>query len=549
MPDSPTSETESDFVCDCEEWMRSACAGEPFYAQQDDKRYCVLHFPNKEKSVDFKAALQRKLDNKDFNFRGVWFPNEVSFLNFDFSAPADFRRASFNASTHFTNSTFKSTVSFSKAIFSARVEFRRTTFFAKADLSFATFNGPDDFGSAIFNEGAFFSFAVFNALTEFRWVTFSAEPDFRNATFNAPAYFNRTVFRMKADFSRVTFRAKAYFKRAIFSGVVYFAKATFSARVSFRIATFDDKADFANALFSATAQFTSATFNALASFARAVFGGNAHFTNATFNATADFSVATFASDLSFRDAMFRDYIKFAGDENKSMLSGISSLDLQFTKIERPDHVSFHHLIVRPNWFVFVNTREFEFVNVRCRFAFAGEIERLKERKILFPYVRLSRTFRDLAINCEERHRYREASRYRYWAMDTYRRERWRGLAFWRLSWWYWLASGYGEQMLQAFAILLGILLLSALLYNHVGFARWEPKLASEADIVTAKRDDIGAPLKFSRAMTYSAGVMTLQKPEPRPATTAAQSVVLLETVLGPVQAALLALAIRRRFMR
>ena len=60
---------------------------------------------------------------------------------------------------------------------------------------------------------------------------------------------------------------------------------------------------------------------------------------------------------------------------------------------------------------------------------------------------------------------------------------------------------------------------------------------------------MGAPLKFSRALAYSAGVMTLQKPEPRPATIAGQTLVLLETVLGPVQAALLALAIRRKFMR
>jgi hypothetical protein len=43
--------------------------------------------------------------------------------------------------------------------------------------------------------------------------------------------------------------------------------------------------------------------------------------------------------------------------------------------------------------------------------------------------------------------------------------------------------------------------------------------------------------------------MTFQKPEPRPTTTAAQALALFETILGPVQAALLALAIRRKFMR
>jgi hypothetical protein len=41
----------------------------------------------------------------------------------------------------------------------------------------------------------------------------------------------------------------------------------------------------------------------------------------------------------------------------------------------------------------------------------------------------------------------------------------------------------------------------------------------------------------------------VQKPEPKPLTGAAQTLVLLETILGPVQTALLALAIRRKFMR
>jgi hypothetical protein len=157
--------------------------------------------------------------------------------------------------------------------------------------------------------------------------------------------------------------------------------------------------------------------------------------------------------------------------------------------------------------------------------------------------------RRLADNAEDNHRYEEASRFRYMAMDAGRLEHFQGFAFWRLSWWYWVASGYGERVLKAFVMLLGILLLSALLYNQVGFVRWDSRLTSESEVPSAKRDELGAPLKLSRALTYSAAVMTFQKPEPRPATTAAQTVVLLETILGPVQAALLALAIRRKFMR
>ena len=97
--------------------------------------------------------------------------------------------------------------------------------------------------------------------------------------------------------------------------------------------------------------------------------------------------------------------------------------------------------------------------------------------------------------------------------------------------------------------MIGVLLLCAALYTRVGFVRWEPRVSSEREAAEARRDEAGAPLRWPRALTYSLGVMTLQKPEPRPATDAAQALVMLETILGPVQAALLALAIRRKFMR
>src|SRR5205085_5399990 len=116
--------------------------------------------------------------------------------------------------------------------------------------------------------------------------------------------------------------------------------------------------------------------------------------------------------------------------------------------------------------------------------------------------------RNLAVNAEENNRYEEASRFRYMAMEARRLEKWRGFAFWTLGWWYWLASGYGERVWLAFAWLIGIWLLSAMFYVGLGFPNRE----------------------LSSALLYSAGVMTLKKPEPRPATNAAQSLVMLETI-------------------
>jgi hypothetical protein len=607
MPDSPTSESESTFVCARDELLiglkdlgplgagvRSACAGEHFYQEHEGKRYCVLHFPGKEKSADFKKALQRKLENKDFYFRDVWFPDPLSFSNFGFGAQANFDGATFNADVdlshatfsakaNFSHTTFSAEANFSHIAFSAEANFNHVAFSMEANFVFTTFSAEADFSSATFNAKADFLEAGFSAETSFREATFSQKAHFEGATFSAKADFSRAAISAKADFEGVTFSGEADFGSATFSGEADFGSATFSDQAHFERATFSAKADFGSATFSGEADFGSATFNVEADFGSATFGAKGTFSSATFSANTNFADATFSGEADFHSATFsakayfagatfcgnaqfsfctlngktdlsfvtfRDYVRFTGKKTTVMFSATSSLDLQFARIEKPEHLSFHSLSLWPHWFVNVDARQFEFINVKWHGSTAQEIKDLRSG---YPYSAvhqlLAIAFRQLAVNAEDNHRYEEASRFRYMAMDVGRRERWRGFAFWRLDWWYWLASGYGERVLQAFLVLLGILLLGASVYNHVGFARWEPKLASETDVVTAKRDDMGTPLKFSRALTYSAGVMTLQKPDPRPATTAAQTVVLLETVLGPVQAALLALAIRRKFMR
>jgi hypothetical protein len=421
----PEASVASTFVCASEEWCREACVGEPFYGEYEGKWYCVLHFPGKEKSAAFTETLKRRLDARNFDFRGVWFPDVAPFSKFHFG------------------------------------------------------------GEVI---------------------------------------FSRAFFSVRADFSE-----------AVFSGDVYFTYTEFYSDVSFNLAT----------------------FGALAYFRHATFRAEADFELATFVGETDFSVTTFSSNAKFDYITVTDYIKYTGDESNPTFDEQSWLDLQYARIDKPDHVFFHTLTLRPHWFVNVDARKFNFINVvwvgitnQKWQSIAQELEALKNKGVSSPHRFLSTACRQLAVNAEDNHRYDEASSFRYWAMDVQRRESWRGFAFWKLSWWYWLASGYGERILQAFGILMiGVWLFFALLYTQVGFARWEPRRSSEKEAMTEQRDDVGEPLKLKRAFTYSLGVMTLQKPEPRPATTAAQSFVILETILGPLQAALLALAIRRKFMR
>jgi len=356
----------------------------------------------------------------------------------------------------------------------------------------------------------------------------------------------------------------ANFGGSIFRGRVEFGIAKFNGVARFNEVVFNQVVDFSNSVFGGLTDFNSATFNAIA-FMHCVFkskadfrytnlNGLTQFERASFDAELDFTNTTFASRIIFRDASFRDYVKFSGNEKKRVTTDKSSWDLQFARIEKPDHFSFHTLSLRPHWFVNVNTRKFDFTNVNWdwrnpRTVIREELERLKNKRVASAHRMLAIACGNLAVNAEDNNRYEEASRFRYMAMDARRRENWHGIGFWRLSWWYWVASGYGERALKALVVLLIIWSVSAVLYTQIGFARWEPKVPSESGVAAVKGDDVGSPLNFGGALIYSAAVMTFQKPEPRPATVAAQAVVLLETILGPVQAALLALAIRRKFMR
>jgi uncharacterized protein YjbI with pentapeptide repeats len=552
----PEEIVEAAFVCACGQWASYACRGEAFYKEHEGKRYCVLHYPGKEKAADFKEILMRKLDDKDFVFRGVWFPDNISFDNVEFSERVDFSSATFSADVSFNRATFVG-AAFSDAKFESSASFNAATFGAVAYFSGAIFGAKADFCFANFIKGADFISTTFSGEAIFSGAAFAGEvdPGAAEAGFKVSANFKSSAFKAKADFisarfdgadfSFTTFTEGAHFSGAIFSakekvsGVAYFTSATFGARANFN-----------DAMFSGEAYFTSANFGKGVDFIVATFTLVAYFDEAIFSAKADFSSAKFAERVSFRSATFRNYVTFAGNENRPVFSDGASLSLQFASVEKPDLVSFHSLTLRPHWFVNVDPRKFDFINIDWTWPrIDEEIERIKNYKISHQHRMLAIVCRALAVNAEENHRYEEASRFRYMAMDTRRLEGWRGFAFWRLNWWYWLASGYSERVFQAFLVLLGIWLLSSVLYTQVGFTASGPMTTSESDMPAVKRDEVGVPLFWSRALTYSAGVMTLQKPEPRPATIAAQSLVILETVLGPFQAALLALAIRRKFMR
>lgn len=478
---TPELELKSTRTCECDIRLRSACRGEGFYKEFDGKRYCVLHFPGNEKNADFCTALHNKLDKLDFNFRGVWFPDDATFFNFDFSAKADFRGATFSAKADFAESNFRE----------------------MADFSGTTFIGEAEFFNATVAKEINFAAAVFTATTDFSGTTFIAAADFFKAIFMAQANFSGCTFKGKLSLHQATFVADTHFGFAKFEGDVEFTSVTFGPLAYFVRAAFSGAADFSDSRFNAVADFNHSSFGGVADFSDCTFNKKAVFGNATFRADVYFADTTFEAEAHFTDAVFADYLKISGDVGRPAFSALAELDLQFARFNKPDHVSFHTLTLRPYWFVNVDARKFDLTNVDWDWRNIQEdIRSLQTKLVSSPHRLLAIACRYLAVNAEESQRYGEASRFRYRAMDAKRRTEARGFPFWKLSWWYWLASGYGERVLQAFMVLLGIWLLSGLLYTQVGFVRWEPRLASETDIPTATRDNVGAPMLVRPALTY-----------------------------------------------
>ena len=550
----------------------------------------MLHFPGEEKAPDFEVAFQKKVNDGDLNFHGVWFPKETFFGDIDFNTDAEFGNATFTGEAYFRG-----------AVFTQRANFSNAKFNAGADFAEAKFNANAEFGFATFADQAFFSSSVIAAAAHFYGITFDGMATFRDVTFRGEANFESSGFKDEADFSGAIFKEFA----------------------SFRPSSFEQEALFDRCIFTDSADFGFCTFKADAYFTGTTFVKGAHFDGCNFGREAAFSGAIFGREADFNSAIIADRVSFAGGETRGTFTNESSLNLQFARIEKPKHLSFHTLSLRPHWFINVDAREFEFLNVRWESLDVDEeVARLKQSGIMArpqslfttseeftvhanggaesrdeateeegieeedaekeadesiigearkeagdqieeqtdegarspegheaisPHRLLAVTCRQLAVNAEENQRYEEASSFRYMAMDVRRREGWRGPAFWRLSWWYWLASGYGERVWQAFLVLIGLWLIGALLYSQVRFAP-DSKRERESRSI-AEQEAHAKPLKFKRALIYSAGVITLQKPEPRPVGMAGQTILTLESIMGPIQAALLALAVRRKFMR
>jgi uncharacterized protein YjbI with pentapeptide repeats len=348
------------FTCEGSKLTRKGCTGEPFFGEHEGKRYCVLHFPVADKKTAFDIAIKRKLESKDFNFEGVWFPGGVWLNGLDIDQPVNFSSAVIHDTASFDKTVFRAEVSFKGAIFNGWARFEHTTFIKKVDFS-----------SARFRQEANFWYARFEGYAKF-W----------------PTIFESNVSFYEARFLWANFRVSEFKAKAVFSHCEF------------------DIAEFTDASFSNKADFTSARFAGKVNFAHARFDTSAHFSMSEFGAEVRFTSATFNGETDFSHTVFKDIVGFSAEYGKGGFGINAQCDFQHARFETPKEVSFHSVTLRPHWFINLVPREFQFIDVKwignLRRKFIDiEISELRKREELEE--------KDAAAERDERLKYAQQS--------------------------------------------------------------------------------------------------------------------------------------------
>jgi uncharacterized protein YjbI with pentapeptide repeats len=222
--------------------------------------YCILHERDQFKNtLLFAERIEKKLERKDYNFRGVYFPRQMSNL------------------------------------------FREIVFEKKADFSNAVFTCKCDFQGAVFVRGATFIQTEFREDTNFQLSEFLANAYFTNSIFLKGVKFSNVEFKLRSQFGGTRFIGKVDFSDSNFLGHVDFVGANFINEAKFEGTTFNKATDFMGAEFKEDARFEGSRFIEGANFWKTKFYGATSFNGAEFAGGANFESASFFATVRFED--------------------------------------------------------------------------------------------------------------------------------------------------------------------------------------------------------------------------------------------------------
>jgi hypothetical protein len=487
--------------------------------EENGKCFCVFHYPNESKAQEFQSALTEKINKEHFIFNGTWFPDFVDLSWIEFNTPADF-----------SHCFFRNGVSFTSASFLLGANFSRTSFYKKTDFNNTNFRNCDE----IANIDMSFNLAIFSGEVSFISTKFEKKITFDSSKFlKGLLIFSDAVFTDDANFENVCFSDSNSHEH---DSSVYFIKTSFEKKVSFQ---------------------------------NTFFGFTTHFSNAQFKGSADFRETEVKNSILFNDATFESFARFSSKNNNHNAWNYDGLNFSSADIEKPERIFFQAISLKPDSFVNTDIRKFDFTDIKWKVKnFWLDWARFKDiawwrdevRARRTSYVNLEKIYRRFASFAEENNDYESASKFRFTAFDIQRITPWYGRLPVTLLWWYKWTSRYGENWLWC-AVLLLALLFGVFPYfyseNYFKTCSTDRPIAASISICESKDAEISKTcscsyekLNYGDAVLQSLYTATLQNVDYRkPFDWRGELWIILEKIFVPLQAALLALAIRRKFMR
>jgi uncharacterized protein YjbI with pentapeptide repeats len=464
-------------------------AGMLYVTASDRREYCVFHAPKGEKGIsldEFNELVKERI-----------------------------RRTGKDETCHLRGTVFEGDISFK--------EFGENAPLPAIDFSKATFGGAN----------------------------------FYEATFGGKAFFVAAAFGGCADFNQATFGGKAYFSRAKFDGAALFIKTRFDGEAFFYGARFDGEANFSDATFGGKADFHDATFDGQTFFTEARFGGKADFHGATFARPAYFRnlVLDEKGGLRFEKTHLGN-VSFLNTDMKRLDFVNCTWDRRFGRDILYDEMALRlgkDYISRPAPDTFGKVTEY----FHDRLAYiASSFRRYKRDEA----VMVERVYNGLKQKYKAEHNEPRVSDWHYgekemqskkspWALFNPLLGLFNPLGLLNL---YWLSSGYGERPFRAGVVLAGLIIAATLLL--AAFGGLQPFDPSKPLYGLAGIGGLGDVLSswktFSAAVLNTFQYVTFQKVTVfTPTTLAGGWIRSAAQVLVPLQAALLALAVRNRFRR
>ena len=164
---------------------------------RDPKGYCILHSDENKDIKAFKDKVEERITKGKLTSSGLETDKKIDLIGCYF--PKDFDRQFFKGKEFKKATEFKEAI-FSEAIFLQPIDFTGVTFSDTADFTLAIFSDKADFGNAIFKKGVCFLSA-----------SFAKEAVFRGTRFKKVANFDTTCFEGKVDFTWTEFSGWTFF--------------------------------------------------------------------------------------------------------------------------------------------------------------------------------------------------------------------------------------------------------------------------------------------------------------------------------------------------